>query len=139
MPDAKAKIAIQITDFVDPTEFKAFMEMHGYPLGFSMSPFVLPRYPPAIGMGLGVNPAKLKEKMIRDDATFSAKLHDFHKMYLRHASGLLDMSSNAFLPGHPLSRRTSNDFAAEEENEKLRLENAELKKRIEQLKTKKQP
>jgi hypothetical protein len=59
-------------------------------------------------------------------------------MYLRHASGLLDMSSSAFLPGHPLNRRASNDFASEEENGKLRRENAELKKRIEQLKTKKQ-
>lgn len=123
---------------MEPTELRAFIDMHRYPFGFSLSPFAFPRYPPAMGVGIGINPAKLKEKMIRDDAAFTAKLHDFHKMYLRHASGLLDMSSSAFLPGHPLNHRTSNDFAAEEEYEKLRKENAELKKRIEQLKSKKQ-
>jgi hypothetical protein len=138
VPDAKAKIAIQSLIFMDPTELKAFMDMHGYPFGFSLSPFAFPRYPPAIASSLGVNPTKLKEKMIRDDATFSAKLHDFHRMYLRHASGLLDMSSNTFLPGHPTNHGVASDIATGEEIEKLRKENAELKKRFEQLKTKKQ-
>jgi hypothetical protein len=121
--------------FVDPTEIKAFMEMHGYPLGFSLSPFDFPRYPPAISSRFGMNPAKLKEKMIQSDAMFSGKLHDFHKMYLKHASGLLDMSSSAFLPGHP-TKAATRDFSKQEVDQ-LRKENAELKKRIEQMKARK--
>ena len=123
---------------MDPTEIKAFMEMHGYPFGFGLSPFAFPRYPPTIGNNPGLNPAKIKEKMIQDDMMFSSKLHDFHKMYLRHASGLLDMSSNSFLPGNPLHTTARNDLVIKEENDKLRKENADLKKRIDQLKSKKQ-
>lgn len=123
---------------MDPTEIRAFMEMYGYPSGFSLSPFAFPRYPPAFGNKFAVNPAKLKGKMISDDAMFSGKLHDFHKMYLKHASGLLDMSSSAFLPGHPTNIMKAGDHSTKEENDKLRKENADLRKRIEQMKAKKQ-
>ncbi|MEO9308955.1 MAG: hypothetical protein ABI337_01515 [Nitrososphaera sp.] len=120
---------------MDPTEIRAFMDMYGHPLGFSLSPFALPRYPPA-AKNRFLNPVKLKDTMIKEDPMFSSKLHDFQKMYLKHATGLLDMSSNAFLPGHPLNRSVSD--LVNDEIEKLRKENAELKNRIEQLKTKKQ-
>ncbi|MEM3006780.1 MAG: hypothetical protein QXW37_00160 [Candidatus Nitrosotenuis sp.] len=119
---------------MDPIKLRMFMDMYGYPFGFSLSPFALPRYPPA-AKNRFLNPAKLKDTMIREDPAFSSKLHDFQKMYLKHATGLLDMSSNAFLPTHPLSQFV-NDFASEE-IEKLRKENTALKKRIEQLKGKK--
>lgn len=135
MPRQKYPIKLSIP--VDPTEIKTFMEMHGYPLGFSLSPFATMRYPPAIGSRFVSNPTKLKERMIRYDAMFSGKLHDFHKMYLQHASGLLDMSSSGFLHGHPINV-TTNDSTAKEENDKLRKENADLRKRIEQMKSKKQ-
>jgi cell division protein FtsB len=135
MPRQKYPVESSIP--MDPTEIKAFMEMYGYPTGFSLSPFATMRYPPAIGSRFVSNPTKLKERMIRYDAMFSGKLHDFHKMYLQHASGLLDMSSNGFLQGHPITAST-NDFAAKEENDKLRKENADLRKRIEQMKSKKQ-
>ncbi|MEW6043549.1 MAG: hypothetical protein AB1608_04750 [Thermoproteota archaeon] len=135
MPKAKAEILIMRTINMDPTEMKMFMDMHGYPFGFSLSPFALPRYPPA-AKNRFLNPAKLKETMIREDPMFSSKLHDFQKMYLKHATGLLDMSSNTFLSGHPLNQST-NDLT-NEEIERLRKENVELKKRLEQLKSKKQ-
>lgn len=114
---------------------RLFMDTYGYPFGFSQSPFALPRYPPA-AKNRFLTPAKLKDTMIREDPAFSSKLRDFQKMYLKHATGLLDMSSNTFLPGHPLSQSV-NDFTSEE-IEKLRKENTELKNRIEQLKSKKQ-
>lgn len=120
---------------MDPTELRMFMDMYGYPFGFSLSPFALPRYPPA-AKNRFLAPAKLKDTIIREDPAFLSKLRDFQKMYLKHATGLLDMSSNALLPGHPLSQSV-NDFTSEE-IEKLRKENTELKKRIEQLKSKKQ-
>ncbi len=133
----KQKYPTKLPVFVDPTEMRAFMEMHGYPLGFSLSPFTFPRYPPAISNRLGTNPGKIKGQMIQSDMMFSGKLHDFHKMYLKHASGLLDMSSNAFLSGHPMNIMAKNDLATKEENDRLRKENADLRKRIDQLKTKK--
>jgi hypothetical protein len=124
---------------MNPVEMKMFMEMHGYPFGFSLSPFDFPRYPPAAMGPTSMNPAKLKEKMIKENSTFSAKLHDFNKLYLKHASGLLDMRSNVFPPGHPLNPQGTSNFATQEENDQLRKENAELRKRIEQLaKNKKQ-
>lgn len=132
-PKAKAKIPINIIPNMDPAEMKTFMEMYGYPFGFSLSPFSFPRYPPMATASMGANPAKLKEKMIKENSTFSAKLHDFHKMYLRHASGLFDMSSNMFPPGHPMNLQSRTDYTIREEYEQLRKENAELKKRIEQL------
>lgn len=137
MPNAKAKILYRTSKNVDIVELKSFMEMHGYPFGFNISPFGF-RYPPAMTGPMMANPAKLKEKMLAENETFSVKLHDFNKLYLKHASGLLDMSSSMFAPGHPMSHAMASDFATKEENEKLRVENAELKKRLEQLKSKKQ-
>ncbi|MEM3065078.1 MAG: hypothetical protein QW177_06880 [Candidatus Nitrosotenuis sp.] len=120
---------------MDPTEMRMFTDMYEFPFGFSLSPFALPRYPPA-AKNRFINPAKLKDAMIKEDPMFSSKLRDFQKMYLRHATSLLGMSSNAFLPAHPLGQ-PANNFA-DDEIERLRKENAELKKRIEQLKNKKQ-
>lgn len=124
---------------MNPAEIDTFMAMHGYPFGYSLSPFAFPRYPPSAIGPMSMNPAKLKEKMIKEDSMFSAKLHEFSKLYLRHASGLLDMSSNIFPPGHPMNIPSKVNHVIQEENEKLRKENAELKNHIEQLaKTKKQ-
>lgn len=136
---AKAQIPSPSMAFVDPVEIKAFMDMHGYPFGFGLSPFNLPRYPPGMGarIATGVNPGKLKEKVIRDDQLFSAKLHDYSKMYLRRASNLMEMNPIAFPVGHPMNSQGS-DMAVEEENEKLRKENLELRKRIEQMTKNKQ-
>lgn len=111
---------------------KTFMDMYGYPFGFSLSPFAFPRYPPSAMGPTNMNPAKLKEKLIKENSTFSAKLHDFNKMYLKHASGLFDMSSNAFPPGHPMMSSRAG-YLTEEEITQLKKENSELRKRIEQL------
>jgi hypothetical protein len=123
---------------MNPVEMKMFMDMYGYPFGVSLSPFEFPRYPPSAIGPTNTNPAKLKEKMIKENSTFSARLYDFNRLYLRHASGLLDMSSNAFPPGHPLSHGKA-DYLLQDENMKLQKENSDLKKIIEQMtKTKKQ-
>ncbi len=131
MPKQKYLI-ISSNNVMNPVEMRMFMEMHGYPTGFSLSPFNMTRYPPGANAPFMMNPAKLKEKLIRDNETFSVKLHDFNKMYLQQASGLLEMSSKMVPPGHPMYSRVQPEVV-EGENEKLRKENAELKGRFEQL------
>lgn len=111
---------------------KMYMDMYGYPVGFNLSPFIYPRYPPSAIGPMVRNPARLKEKLIKENSTFSARLYDFNKMYLKQASNLFDMRSNVFPPGHPLNF-SKVDYLTEEENEQLRKENADLRKRIEQL------
>lgn len=66
--------------------------------------------------------------MIAENTTFTGKINEFNRMYLKHASGLMDMSSSMFAPGHPMSHKMASDYTTKEENERLRLENAELKK-----------
>ncbi|MFI5416710.1 MAG: hypothetical protein ACHQW9_01505 [Nitrososphaerales archaeon] len=117
---------------MNPVEMKMFMEMHGYPMGFSLSPFNLSRYPPGANAPFSMNPAKLKEKIIRENETFSVKLHDFNKMYLQQASSLLEMTSKMVPPGHPMYSQARPEVV-EGENEKLRKENSELKNRFEQF------
>lgn len=131
--EAKAQIPIRNTVIVDPIQLKAFMDMHGYPFGFGLSPFEFPRYPPSAGTmpGMSPNPAKLKERALKENPLFSARLNDFSRMYLRHASSLIERPS-AFPAGHPMSSNRA-DVAMLEENDKLRKENLELRKRIEQM------
>ena len=117
---------------MDPVEMKMFMEMHGYPSGFSLSPFGMSRYPPGAITPFSMNPAKLKEKIIRENETFTAKLHDFNKMYLQHASSLLEMTSKMVPPGHPMYSHAKPEVI-DDENQRLRKENAELKSRFEQM------
>ncbi|TBR25224.1 MAG: hypothetical protein EPO63_02345 [Candidatus Nitrosotenuis sp.] len=131
MPKQKYLI-ISSNNVMNPVEMRMFMEMHGYPAGFSLSPFNLTRYPPGANAPFSMNPAKLKEKIIRENETFTVKLHDFNKMYLQHASSLLEMTTKMVPPGHPMYSQAQPDVV-EGENEKLRKENAELKSRFEQL------
>jgi len=118
---------------MDPVELKSFMSMHGYPFGFGLSPFEFPRYPPSAGSlpSMLPSPAKLKEKVLKDSPLFSARLHDFRRMYLQHASGLLEARSE-FPAAHPVSKGSA-DITMQNENDKLRKENLELRKRIEQM------
>ncbi|CAE6499377.1 MAG: hypothetical protein QXE84_07220 [Candidatus Nitrosotenuis sp.] len=117
---------------MDPIEMKAFMDMHGYPFGFGL--FGFHRYPPSAGIlqGMASHPAKLKEKILKENPLFSARLNDFGRMYLRHASSLFDMNSSVFPPGHPMYDNRV-DITVAEENEKLKRENLELRKRLEQI------
>lgn len=117
---------------MNPVEMKMFMEMHGYPSGFSLSPFNLSRYPPGASTPFSMNPAKLKEKIIRENETFTAKLHDFNKMYLQQAASLLEMTSAMVPPGHPMYSQAKPEVVGDE-NQRLRKENAELKSRFEQM------
>lgn len=119
---------------MDPAELKAFMDMHGYPFGLGLSPFGFPRYPPSAGVSHDKvpNPAKLKERILKDSPLFSVMLNDFGKRYLRHASDLLEINPMPFPPGHPMYHQRM-DVTTLDENDKLKKENLELRKRIESM------
>lgn len=117
---------------MNPADLKMFMDMYGYPFGPSMSPFEFPKYPPSAMARFHMSPGKIKEKLIKENSTFSAKIEEFNKLYLKGASGLLDMNANPFPSGHPLMARTA-DYLLQNENMQLQKENAELRKRVEQM------
>ena len=117
---------------MNPEDLRAFMDMYGYPFGPRLNPFEFPRYPPSAMATAHMNPAKIKEKMIKENSTFYAKIDEFNKLYLKGAAGLLDMNSSPFPASHPLMLRSA-DYLLQNENIQLQKENADLKKRMEQM------
>ena len=107
--------------------------------GIELNPFlglpisIFPRYPPGVfppNHAL-MNQKRLKEKFFQDNASMNAKLQDFNQMYQKLASGLFEVAYPALPPGHPLFSRLNSSTSLKNENDKLRKENLELKKRLE--------
>lgn len=116
---------------MDTQEKNPYMNTYRQPFGVSLSPFDEPKYPP-MAKTVYPPPSRVKEMMVKNDPTFSAKLQVFQKMYLEHASSLLTMGhKNLQTP----FGKSEIDQSLIEEIERLRKENAELRKRVEQLKS----
>ena len=99
--------------------------------------FAFPRLPPNPNHSVGISKTgKLKEDIIRDNATMLAKLYDFQTMFQKHAEGLFDLAPNQFGPGHPLHLKTNRTNSLQLENEQLKKENAVLKRDLEKHKRK---
>ena len=100
-------------------------------LGLPMS--IFPRYPPGVlpPNNALMNQKRLKEKFFQDNASMITKLQDFNQMYQKLASGLFEVAYPAMPPGHPLFSRLKSSASLKNENDKLRKENLELKKRLE--------
>ena len=118
---------------MDIFQTKRTMELSGInpELGIPMS--IFPRYPPGIApptLGL-MNQKKLKEKFFQDNSSMNEKLRDFNQAYHKYASGLFEMAYPALPPGHPLFSRLESTTFLQNENEKLKKENSELKKQLE--------
>jgi hypothetical protein len=113
---------------MNPDTLRNLVAQH-YPFGFSLSPFEGPRFHPSL-QNQNTNPAQLKDVMLKENLTFSAKLHAFNNNYHRYASEILEMGS--LLQNHALDP-SKNNRALQESLDILRKENLELKKRIEQL------
>ena len=111
--------------------------MYGLDPSMTNSPFAFPRLPPgALNHGLGISKTgKLKEDIIRDNASLLTRLFDFHTMFHQHASGLFDLTpSNQFGPGHPMNSKTNTIDLLQSENEQLKKENTALKRDLEKHK-----
>ena len=102
------------------------------------SSLAFPRLPPSASHPHSLSKTgRLKEDIIRDNASMLAKLFDFHNSFQQYASGLFDLvPSNQFVPGHPLHSKMNSVATLETENEKLRKENAVLKQDLEKHKKK---
>ena len=99
--------------------------------------FAFPRLPPSVNHSVGISKTgKLKDDIIRDNATLLVRLYDFQTMFQKHAEGLFDLAPNQFGPSHPLHLRTNHINSLQSENEQLKKENAVLKRDLEKHKQK---
>ncbi len=108
------------------------MELSGIHPEFGIPTSIFPRFPPGISPpSLGViDQKRLKEKFFNDNASINAKLQDFNQMYQKFASGLFEFAYPALPPGHPLYSRVKSTVSLQNENDKLRKENIDLKKQL---------
>lgn len=103
------------------------------------SPLTFPRLPPSIISQPGglSRTGKLKEDIIRDNASMLAKLYDFHASFQKYASGLFELTpSNQFGPGHPMHSKMHSVRLLESENQQLRKENDSLRRDLEKFRKK---
>lgn len=119
---------------IDP---KRMFEIYGLDPTMTNSPFAFPRLPPSVAnRNTGISrTSKLKDDIIRDNASMLARLFDFHMMFQQYATGLFDLvPSNQFGPGHPMHSKTDVLDLLQSENEQLKKENATLKHDLEKHK-----
>ena len=90
------------------------------------------RYPPGANIPKGlIDTPKLKKKMSNDGAALTPTLENFAQMYQQMAAGLLNISLDKLIPpGHPLYTKENSITILKEEKEKIRKENLELKKKL---------
>ena len=106
--------------------------LYGFTADFStLTPDSI-RYPPGACIQKGlVNTPKLKKKMSNDGAALTPTLENFAQMYQQMAAGLLNISLDKLIPpGHPLYTKENSITILKEEKEKIRKENLELKKKL---------
>jgi len=116
---------------------KRMFEIYGLDASMTNAPFAFPRLPPSVASrNIGISKTgKLKDDIIRDNASMLAKLFDFHTMFQQYATGLFDLApSNQFGPGHPMHSKTNVMDLLQSENEQLKKENAVLKRDLEKHK-----
>ena len=94
------------------------------------------RYPPNANIPMGlVNTPKLKKKLSADNAALTPKLENFAQVYQQMAASLLNISFDKLIPpGHPLYSNENSIALLKDEKEKIRKENLELKKKLEDKK-----
>ena len=111
--------------------------MYGINPDFGIPMPILPRLPPGVSpptLGL-MNQKRLKEKFFHDNASINSKLEDQNQLYRKFASGLFEMAYPGVPPGHPLYTKLYSTTSLQSENDALRKENLELKKKLDAKKT----
>lgn len=100
----------------------------GYPHEMTASAFAFSRLPPRATPPLGIsNVGKIKDAIIHDKDLTMNRLNNHHEMFQQYAMGLFNLTPNHFQPGHPMHKQTHQIDVLQEENERLKKENAVLK------------
>ncbi len=108
------------------------IELSGIHPEFGIPLTLFSRFPPGISpTNFGaINQKHLKEKFFNDNASINTKLHDFNQVYQKFASELFELAGPALPPSHPLFSRRESIVSLQNENNKLRKENIDLKKQF---------
>ena len=113
-------------------ESKRMMEFFG--LLPNNSPLEFIRFPPGISLkptGL-LRPNQLKEEFIKKNLSVNSRLQEFQQLRQNFVAGLLDSSKDIIPPGHPLYSQRNSVSIIQIENEKIKKENMELKKQLDE-------
>lgn len=114
-----------------PLDARRIMDLYGQPFDMITSPFAFPRLPPRASPPLGISSAgKTKDKIIRDSDMMMGRLSEYHTLFQKYAAGLFNLAPSRFMPGHPMQMKMHVVDFLEEENERLRKENTNLKSDI---------
>ena len=117
-----------VTNMWDYLHSKRMLDMYNQSLDMINSPFAFPRLPPRANPPLGLsNTGKIKDTIVNDKNAMMGKLFDYHEMFQLYASGLFNLSNNRYIPGHPLNTKVQTVDSLQEENDRLRKENAAFK------------
>jgi len=113
-------------------ELKEMMEVFGYSPNMFSPPQGFIKYPPGLRNTTSAigKVSEMRKRFVRQSDSVSSKLQDFHDMYRKYASGLLEGSSPIIPPTHPMYSRNDSISILKTEVEKLRKENLELKKQM---------
>ena len=121
---------------MDEMVFQHLLTMYGINPDLVPVPLRFPRIPSGFthpGFVSSINPKPAQNR----DESVNVKLSDFHQMYQKFASGLLNNNRYPILPpGHPLYSRQNSIETLKLENGKLQKENIELRKQLESFKDK---
>ncbi len=111
-----------------PIDHRKILELYGQQFDMINSPFAFPRLPPRANPPLGIsNTSKIKENIVKDSEAMMSRLSAHHIAFQQYAAGLFNLSPNRLVPGHPMHSKMQTMESMEEENSRLRNENAALK------------
>lgn|SRR5574339_570190 len=123
---------------MDEQVFQHMLSMYGINPTMIPLPLQFPKFPPGFmhpSFVTSVSPISAPKS--NTDETINTKLQDFHQMYQKFASGLLNFNQFGVLPpGHPLHSRHNSIETLKLENGKLQKENLELRKQLDSFKDK---
>lgn len=116
---------------MDETEINHLRELYG--LNPNVVPYALqfPRLPPGLFNPMNGLHNSPKGQFTKKGNNLNPQLKDFKEMYQKFASGLIEHHPSALIPpGHPLFSRQNSVETLRAENSKLKQENIELKKQL---------
>ncbi len=134
MIEEKAKIYLKPGIIMDEFAFRHLKELYGLNPDVLPFAFQFPRVPPGLPNPIGVLNNSPKNQFKRKGDNLGPNLQDFKEMYQKFAVGLIDFKESLFIPpGHPLYSRENSVESLKMKNNKLKKDNLELKKNLDNI------